>query len=204
MENRPVRRVPASGAVAGIYAGVDLELGVHHAPANRLIRFALGAVEEVSEAQQEILNPLGINCLRELPGRGFRVWGARTISSDSEWRYVNVRRLMSLIEEGLEDSLAWAVFQPNNRQLRSDITASVTVFLEGLWEAGALVGRTAEEAFYVRCDEENNPPAEMDLGKLLIEIGVAPVRPAEFVVIRIGRIEDSFEIEERDARPYGR
>jgi phage tail sheath protein FI len=204
VENRPVRRVPPCGVVTGVYAGVDLEQGVHHAPANRLIQFALGPLEDVSEAEQEILNPLGINCLRELPGRGFRVWGARTISRDTEWIYVNVRRLMSLIEEALEDSLAWAVFQPNGPKLRRDITASIHAFLETLWEAGALVGNTADEAFYVRCDEENNPPSAMDLGKLLIEIGVAPVRTAEFVVIRIGRIDDSFEIEERGRAPYGR
>ena len=203
VENRPVRRVPPSGAVVGVYAANDLELGVHHAPANRPVKFAQGAAEEISDAQQDILNPAQINCLREFPGRGLRVWGARTVSSDPEWRYVNVRRLMSFIEEALEESLAWAVFQPNNFQLRSLITAAVTVFLERLWEQGALVGGTAEQAFYVRCDAENNPDSETTKGRLLIEIGVALVRPAEFVVIRIGRVGESFEIEEKQGRAYG-
>jgi uncharacterized protein len=203
VENRPVRRVPPSGAVVGCYAANDLELGVHHAPANRLVKFAQGAAEEVSDGQQDVLNPAGINCLREFPGRGLRVWGARTVSRDPEWRFVNVRRLMSFVEEALEEGLQWAVFRPNGFQLRSLITASVTVFLERLWEQGALVGARAEEAYFVRCDAENNPDSETARGKLLIEVGVALVRPAEFVVIRIGRIDESFEIEERQGRGYG-
>jgi hypothetical protein len=203
VENAPVRRVPPSGAVVGGYAANDLELGVHHAPANRPLKFTQGAAEEISDGQQDILNPAGINCLREFPGRGLRVWGARTVSSDPEWRFVNVRRLMSFIEEALQKGLEWAVFQPNGYRLRSLITASVTVFLDRLWEQGALVGASADEAFYVRCDAENNPDSETASGKLLIEIGIALVRPAEFVVIRIGRVDESFEIEERQGRGIG-
>lgn len=203
VEKRPVRRVPPSGGVVGVYAANDLEVGVHHAPANRVVKFAQGAAEPLSDGEQDLLNPMGINCIRDFPGRGLLVWGARTVSSDGDWRYVNVRRLMSFIEEALEEGLAWAVFKPNNTPLRSLITASVTVFLERLWEQGALVGTSADEAFYVRCDAENNPPAQAAEGKLLIEIGVAPVRPAEFVVIRLGRVEDSFEIEEKQGRGNG-
>jgi phage tail sheath protein FI len=203
VENRPVRRVPPSGGVAGVYAANDLEQGVHHAPANRVVKFAQGAAEQLSDGEQDILNPMGINCIRDFPGRGLRVWGARTVSSDGAWRYVNVRRLMSFIEEALEEGLSWVVFKPNNTQLRTLIIASITAFLEALWERGALVGTTADEAFYIRCDSENNPPALSAEGKLLIEIGVALVRPAEFVVIRLGRLEDSFEIEEKQGRAYG-
>ena len=203
VENSPVRRVPPSGAVTGIYARVDLEAGVHYAPANRVLKFTQGPVDDVSDGEQDILNPMGVNCIRYVPGRGLRVWGARTVSSDPEWRFVNVRRLMSLIEEALDEGLAWAVFQPNNGTLRSQITASVTVFLESFWERGALVGATPEEAFYIRCDDDNNPPGDMAAGRLMIEIGVALVRPAEFVVIRLGRINDSFEIEEKKGRGYG-
>lgn len=203
VDNQPVRRVPPSGGVVGVYAATDLELGVHHAPANRVVKFAQGATEQVSDGEQDVLNTMGINCVRDFPGRGLRVWGARTVSSDGEWRYVNVRRLMSFIEEALEEGLAWAVFKPNNDDLRSMIIASVTIFLEQLWGQGALVGATADEAFFVRCDAENNPPDAAAQGKLLIEIGVALVRPAEFVVIRLGRLEDSFEIEEQRGRGYG-
>lgn len=191
-----VRAIPPSGQVAGVYARTDLEQGVHYAPANCELRWTQAVAEEVSAVMQEIFNPAGINCIRTFPGRGIRVYGARTVSSDASWRYVNVRRLMSLIEESVEQSLQWTVFEPNNFALRNNIIVVLTGFLESLWQRGALVGRTPDEAFFVRCDSENNPPWLADMGRLLVEVGVAPVIPAEFVIFQIGRTEDTLQIDE--------
>ncbi|MFQ5857428.1 MAG: phage tail sheath C-terminal domain-containing protein, partial [Anaerolineae bacterium] len=127
-----------------------------------------------------------------------RLYGARTVSSDPAWRYVNVRRLLMMIEEAVEDAIQWAVFEPNDFYLRQTLTLAISSFLQALWERGALVGETADQAFFVKCDEENNPPYVSDLGQLIAEVGVAPVIPAEFVVFRIGRTEDELEIIERD------
>ena len=191
-----VRRIPPSGHVAGIYANTDLTEGVFHAPANAALSWAQAFTTDVSANQQGFLNPIAVNCLRVFPGRGLRVFGARTLSSETAWRFVNVRRLISMIEHALLISLQWVVFEPNNEHLWNEITASATGFLEQLWQQGALAGKTAEQAFYVHCNALNNPPADRANGALNIEIGVAPSLPAEFIVFRIGRAADALEVSE--------
>ncbi|MBI5877220.1 MAG: phage tail sheath family protein [Chloroflexi bacterium] len=191
-----VRRVPASGAVAGIFARSDLAYGVHKAPANEEVRWAQTATADINAAEQAVLNPMGINCIRTLAGRGLRLYGARTVSSDPAWRFVNVRRLMLMIEEAVESGVQWAVFEPNNLDLRHNLVVAISSFLETLWQKGALNGRVAEEAFFVTCDDTNNPPGLDDLGRLIVDVGVAPTRPAEFVVVRIGKTADTLELAE--------
>ncbi len=191
-----VRPIPPSGHVLGLMARTDHEAGVHVAPANREFRWVQGATSLVSPELQGVLNPRGINCIRSFAGRGIRLYGARTLSSDPAWRYVNVRRLMMMIEEAVEESVQWAVFEPHSIELRVTLVHAISSFLQAQWERGALVGNTAEEAYFVRCDDTNNPPSEVDLGRLLAEVGVAPVRPAEFIVFRIGRTRDELEIDE--------
>jgi phage tail sheath protein FI len=142
------------------------------------------------------MNVAGIDCLRVFPGRGLRVYGARTMSSDPAWRFVNVRRLVSMIEHALLISLQWSVFEPNTPVLWNTVRLSTSNFLESIWRSGGLVGNTADQAFYVTCDATNNPPATQQQGELIIEIGVAPVIPAEFVVFRIGKSEDALEVTE--------
>jgi uncharacterized protein len=139
---------------------------------------------------------MGINCLRSFPGRGLRVYGARTVSSDPSWIYVNVRRLMMMIEKAAETSLQWAVFEPNNFKLRISVTSALTVFLESIYEAGALAGATDNEAFFVKCDAQNNPPEITDAGQFIAEVGVAPAIPAEFIIFRVGKTQDRLEVTE--------
>jgi phage tail sheath protein FI len=191
-----VRAIPPSGHVAGIYARTDVESGVHRAPANVELRWAAAVVEDVTPELQGVLNPAGINCLRTLAGRGLRVYGARTISSDGLWRFVNVRRLMMMIEEAIETAIQWSVFEPHDLELRRSLITAISSFLDRMWQRGALVGATADEAFFVKCDEENNPPDQVNLGQLIVEIGVAPVRPAEFIVVRVGKTVDGLELTE--------
>jgi phage tail sheath protein FI len=190
---------PPSGHVAGVYARTDLAVGVHKAPANAELAWAQDLAARIDEAEQELLNPEGVNCLRAFPGRGLRVYGSRTVSSDPLWRHVPVRRLLMMIEEALAESLAWAVFEPNDFVLRQSLVLSVGGFLSALWSAGALAGARPEEAFFVRCDEENNPEDAADRGELYLDIGVAPAVPAEFVVFRLGKTEGTFALtEERE------
>ncbi len=191
-----VRAIPPSGHAAGVIARTDRSVGAHKAPANALLEWAQGFSLEVSEEWQALLNPLGINCLRALPGRGLRVYGARTLSSDPAYRFLNVRRLLLLIRRALYISLQWAVFEPHDFYLRQALLLAISGFLAALRRKGALAGATPDQAFFVRCDEENNPPADVALGRLVVDIGVAPVHPAEFVVLRIGRTEDELEITE--------
>ena len=179
--------VPPCGYIAGIYARSDTERGVHKAPANEVVRGAMGVEKQITKSEQDILNPNGINCIRAFPGRGIRVWGARTLSSDASWRYINVRRLFNFVEESIKRGTQWVVFEPNDPMLWSRIRRDVAAFLTMVWSSGALFGRSAAEAFYVKCDEENNPPAQRDLGQVVIEIGIAPVKPAEFVIFRISQ-----------------
>ncbi len=179
--------VPPSGHVAGIYARSDAERGVHKAPANEVVRGANGLAVQVTKGEQDVLNPLGINCIRSFPGRGIRVWGARTLSSDPAWRYVNVRRLFNMIEESIERGTQWVVFEPNDPDLWARVRRDVRAFLTTVWRSGALFGTTPDQAFYVKCDEETNPPETRDLGQLIIEVGIAPVKPAEFVIFRISQ-----------------
>ncbi|OLB36154.1 MAG: hypothetical protein AUH11_12025 [Acidobacteria bacterium 13_2_20CM_57_17] len=192
----PVRIIPPSGHVMGTYAYSDLTVGVHRAPANFELSWIQALQSDVSPAHQGLLNPQGINCLRAFPARGLRVYGARTVSSDPSWIYVNVRRLMMMIEKAVEYSLQWAVFEPNNAQLRLGVTSALTVFLESIYEAGGLAGATDKEAFFVKCGAKNNPPELSDAGQFLAEVGVAPVIPAEFIVFRVGRTQDRLEVTE--------
>lgn len=178
---------PPSGGVAGVYGRVDSTRGVHKAPANEIFRGAIGLKYNLTDTEQELLNPKGINCIREFTGRGIRVWGARTFSSDPEWRYINVRRLFCMVEKAIQDGTNWVVFEPNTRDLWKQITRNLTAFMLRIWKDGALFGDSPEEAFYVRCDDELNPPESIDAGYVVCEIGIAPAKPAEFVVFRISQ-----------------
>lgn len=179
--------VPPSGHMAGVYSRVDNTRGVHKAPGNEIVRTALGLQVQVTKGEQDLLNPLGVNCIRSFPGRGIRIWGARTLSSDASWRYINVRRLFNMVEESIERGTQWVVFEPNDTFLWSRVTRDVSSFLKMVWRSGALFGATPEQAFFVKCDAETNPPEARDLGQLVVEIGIAPVKPAEFVIFRIGQ-----------------
>lgn len=179
--------VPPSGHVAGVWARNDNTRGVHKAPANEVVQGAVGVGMQITKGEQDTLNPFGINCIRSFPGRGIRIWGARTLSSNPSWRYINVRRLFNYVEKSIENGTQWVVFEPNNRKLWARVRRDVGSFLKTVWRDGALFGSTPEEAFYVRCDDELNPPESRDLGRLIIEIGMAPVKPAEFVIFRISQ-----------------
>lgn len=197
------RAIPASGHVAGQYARTDLEVGVHKAPANNPLAWVQDFTVQVNDEVHGILNPVGINVLRSLPGRGLRIMGARTVSSDPDWRFVNVRRLMMMIEEAIDEATQWAVFEPNDFYTRAKLTLAISSFLIALWQRGALAGKTIEEAFFVKCDETNNPPSERDNGRLLADVGVAPSNPFEFVVLRVGRTNNEFEIAESPMKVGG-
>ncbi len=176
--------VPPCGHVAGVWARSDTERGVHKAPANEVVRGALNPAVQVTKGEQDLLNPVGVNCIRSFVGRGIRIWGARTLSSDPAWRYVNVRRLFNYVEASIERGTQWVVFEPNDPDLWSRVKRDVGAFLTGVWRDGALFGLTPDEAFFVKCDGENNPADTRDRGLLFIDIGLAPVKPAEFVVFR--------------------
>jgi phage tail sheath protein FI len=178
---------PPSGYVCGIYARTDIERGVWKAPANEVVRGALRFEPDVNFGQQELLNPLGVNCLRYLSGRGFRVWGARTASSDPEWKYVNVRRYFNYLEASIDRGTQWAVFEPNGELLWANIRGTISDFLFNEWKSGALLGAKPEEAFFVRCDRTTMTQNNLDNGQLICLIGVAVVKPAEFVIFRIGQ-----------------
>lgn len=178
--------VPPSGHLAGLWARTD-GVGVWKAPANEVLRGALDLEYQMTTGEQEILNPVGINAIRAFGVRGIRVWGARTTSSDPLWRYLNVRRLFNYIEDSLLGGTQWVVFEPNDANLWARARRTVNSFLLGLWRQGAMVGATPDQGFYVKCDEETNPRESVDEGRVTIEIGVAAVKPAEFVVIRIGQ-----------------
>ncbi len=179
--------VPPSGHMVGIYNRTDSERCVHKAPANEVILGALDLEINLSKGEQDTLNPIGVNCIRSFPGRGIRVWGARTLSSDGSWRYINVRRLFILVGASLDVGMQWVVFEPNDSTLWAKVRRDVTSFLRAVWRSGALFGTTPEQAFYVKCDAEINPLEIRDLGQLIIEIGLAPVKPAEFVIFRISQ-----------------
>jgi phage tail sheath protein FI len=179
--------VPPSGYMAGVYARSDNERGVHKAPANEVVRGVMAVERQITKGEQDILNPVGINCIRSFPGRGIRVWGARTLSSDASWRYINVRRLFNYVEKSIEQGTQWVVFEPNDANLWARIRRDINAFLTNVWRSGALFGATPTQAFFVKCDEETNPPEVRDLGQVVIEIGLAPVKPAEFVIFRISQ-----------------
>ncbi|APU22245.1 phage tail sheath family protein [Actinoalloteichus sp. GBA129-24] len=186
--------VPPGGHVAGVWARSDVERGVHKAPANEVVRGAVDLQNPLSKGEQDLLNPIGVNCIRAFSGRGIRIWGARTLSSDPAWRYLNVRRLFNYLEESILLGTQWVVFEPNDDRLWASIRRNVSAFLTEEWRRGSLFGRTAEQAFYVKCDAENNPQESIDLGQVICEIGVAPVKPAEFVVFRLAQFSDSTSV----------
>src|SRR3954463_4769813 len=188
--------VPPSGHVAGVYSRSDSERGVHKAPANEIVRGALGLKYNISKGEQDLLNPKGINCIRLMQGGGIRIWGARTLSSDPSWRYINVRRLFIMVETSIERATQWVVFEPNDTKLWKRVNRTISSFLTLVWRNGALMGETPEKAFYVKCDEETNPPEVVDVGQLIVEIGLAPVKPAEFVIFRIGQMPAGGGVEE--------
>ena len=180
--------VPPSGHIAGVFARVDNVRGVHKAPANEAIMGALDVTQPLSKAQQDGLNPAGVNCLRVLNGN-ILVWGARTIGGDAnaDLKYINVRRTLLFLRESIDEGTQWVVFEPNVPGLWQKITRNVTAFLTNVWRSGALFGTTPQEAFYVKCDAETNPPELRELGMVVTEIGVSIVRPAEFVIFRISQ-----------------
>jgi uncharacterized protein len=188
--------VPPSGHVAGIWARNDETRGVHKAPANEVARGVIALETGITKGEHDQLNPVGVNCIRTFPGQGIRVWGARTLSSDPEWRYLNVRRLFNFVEKSILAGTNWVVFEPNDQRLWDSVNRTITAFLRRVWRSGALFGRTPAQAFYVKCDEENNPPENRDVGILTVDIGIAPVKPAEFVVFRISQFSDGTALEE--------
>lgn len=194
-DNKTVE-VPPSGHIAGIWARSDATRGVHKAPANEPVRGALNLTRRITDSEQAALNDNGVNVIRFFQGEGILVWGARTYSpkGDALWRYLNVRRLFNMIEESIEEGTRWIVFEPNNRDLWAAIRRDVEAFLIQFWRDGALFGRTPAEAFFVKCDDETNTPATIQAGKVIIEVGIAPVRPAEFVIFRISQYEANTEV----------
>ncbi len=186
VSERPIF-LPPSGHVAGIYARNDVERGVHKAPANEVVRLAIGFELLLNKSQQEALNPEGINCLRFFEGRGYRVWGARATTSDGEWRYINLRRNFAYLGRSIELGTAWAVFEPNGDDLWANVRRSVDDFLYNEWKNSRLMGLTKDEAYFVRCDRTTMTQADIDSGRLVCLVGVALLRPAEFVIFRIGQ-----------------
>lgn len=180
--------VPPSGHMAGVWARNDTTRGVHKAPANEVVRGAVSLATGLTKGEHDLLNPIGVNCIRAFPGRGIRVWGARTLSSDAAWRYLNVRRLFNYLEESVLNGTQWVVFEPNDDALWARVRRTISAFLVNEWRKGALFGLTPDEAFYVKCDRETNPPESIDAGQVVCEIGVAPVKPAEFVVFRLAQL----------------
>lgn len=188
--------VAPSGHLAGIWARTDALRGVHKAPANEPVRGALDLTYTLTRDEQGVLNQSGVNCIRLFTREGIRVWGARTVADgSSEWRYLNVRRLFNMIEESIGTSTRWIVFEPNDRTLWKSIRRDISAFLTRLWRNGALMGRTPQEAFFVKCDEETNPPDSIDAGMVVTLIGIAPVKPAEFIVFRISQYAGGSETE---------
>ncbi|HEU4742125.1 MAG TPA: phage tail sheath subtilisin-like domain-containing protein [Meiothermus sp.] len=187
----PITRKPAymppSGFVAGIYARNDINRAVYKAPANEVVNLALGFEVFLNKAQQEVLNPEGVNCFRFFEGRGMLLWGARTISSDPEWKYVNLRRYFAYLERSIEKGTQWAVFEPNGNLLWDNVRRTIDDFLFNEWQMGALLGDKPEKAYFVRCDRSTMTQNDLDNGRLVCLIGVAVVRPAEFVIFRIGQ-----------------
>jgi uncharacterized protein len=181
--------IPPSGYMMGMWCRTDETRGIHKAPANDTPKGVIGLAYDVNVREQELLNPMGVNCIRKFPQRGIKVWGARTLvePDNVQWRYISVRRLVSYIERCIEQGTQWAVFEPNDEELWARVTRTIYHFLERLWHEGALFGSNAKEAFYVKCDRTLNTPETIMLGRLYIEVGVSPVRPAEFVIIRLSQ-----------------
>ena len=179
--------MPPSGFVSGIYARNDINRAVYKAPANEVVNLALGFERFLNKSQQEVLNPEGVNCFRFFEGRGMRLWGARTISSDPEWKYVNLRRYFAYLERSIDKGTQWAVFEPNGEQLWANVRRTIEDFLLNEWQNGALLGEKPDKAYFVKCDRSTMSQNDLDNGRLICLIGVAPLRPAEFVIFRIGQ-----------------
>lgn len=185
--DKPVA-VPPSGHMAGVWARTDAERGVHKAPANTPIAGVLNLTYRVTGAEQGDLNSKGVNCIRYFSTEGIRVWGARTrAGEESEWRYINVRRLCIMIEESIKRNTSWVVFEPNDLTLWKSVRNEISGFLSNVYRDGALVGATPEEAFFVKCDAETNPPESVDMGQLITVVGISPVKPAEFIIFKIAQ-----------------
>ena len=184
----PPLHLPPSGFVAGIFARVDIDRGVHKAPANEVVRLAIGLERNVTKTEQDALNPQGVNCLRSLPARGIRVWGARTLASDPEWKYVNVRRLFHYLEHSIDEGTQWVVFEPNSEPLWAKVRQQIADFLHSVWTSGALLGSTTDEAFFVKCDRTTMTQDDIESGRLICLVGIAALKPAEFVIFRISQM----------------
>jgi phage tail sheath protein FI len=182
---------PPGGHVLGIYARTDSERGVFKAPSNEVVRGALDVEFSVTDAVQNVLNPKGINVIRSFPGRGIRVWGARTMASDAEWKYVNVRRLFIFLERSIDQGLQWTVFEPNDERLWGRVADTIRQFLRAQWRDGALQGQTEQEAFFIKCDRSTMTQDDILNGRLICEVGVATIRPAEFAIFRISQISNT-------------
>ena len=194
LTNQP-KLIPPGGHVAGIYARTDTERGVHKAPANETVR-GIRSLQVKIGSEQDFLNPRGINVIRDFPDKGIVVYGARTMSSNPNWRYINVRRLLSFIGKSIEKGTQWAVFEPNNEKLWARVNLTISAFLHGVWKTGALMGTSLEEAFFVKCDKTTMTQDDIDSGRLVCIIGVAPTKPAEFVIFQISMTKEGSKIEE--------
>ncbi|MDP9170936.1 MAG: phage tail sheath subtilisin-like domain-containing protein [Acidobacteriota bacterium] len=179
--------LPPSGFVAGIYARNDINRAVYKAPANEVVNLAISFETVLNKAQQDILNPLGVNCFRFFEGRGYRLWGARTVSSDPEWKYVNLRRYFAFLEHSIDKGTQWAVFEPNGDQLWANVRRTIEDFLLNEWQTGALLGDKPEKSYFVKCDRSTMTQNDLDNGRLVCLIGVSPLRPAEYMIFRIGQ-----------------
>lgn len=189
-----LRAVPPSGHVCGFIAEIDVRVGVHHAPANGALRWVQATTLPLDTAQHGVLNPEHVNAIRAFTGRGLRIFGARTLSSDPDWRFVNVRRLLLMLEKAIRIGTQWVVFEPNNQVTRAKLQLALTSLLLEVWRRGALAGRTADEAFFVRCGEVENPPEATTRGRLTAEIGVAAAKPFEFIIVRVGVSDNALEV----------
>jgi phage tail sheath protein FI len=186
---RVQKLIPPCGHIAGVWARTAKNRGVHKAPANEALMGVVALEQEITRAEQEILNPNGINCIRAFPGTGIKVWGARTLATvgNQSWKYVNVRQLFNFLERSMDRGLQWVVFEPNDQDLWGRVRRTLSAFLLVQWREGKLFGSTPEEAFYVKCDSETNPQEMIDQGRLYVEVGINPVKPAEFVIVKIGQ-----------------
>jgi hypothetical protein len=191
-----VRFVPASGHVAGAFASMDLAVGAFRSAANTQLEWIVSLASDLDAATAAVYNDAQVNCIRALPNRGIRIFGARTLSSDANWLYVPVRRLVSMVESAILTGMQWAVFEPNNATTRALVRRSCTTLLQSLWESGAFAGSSAIQAFQVICDGTNNPQATQALGQLFVDIAVAPVRPAEYIIFRVGQQQGVLEVYE--------
>lgn len=188
--------IPPGGHIAGVYARSDSERGVHKAPANEVLQGAVDLQINLTKGEQDVLNPRGVNCIRAFVGRGIRIWGARTASSDPAWKYLNVRRLFIFMEKSVDLGTQWVVFEPNDEKLWARVKQTISQFLVGVWKDRALMGTTQDEAFFVKCDRTTMTQDDIDNGRLIILVGVAPVKPAEFVIFRIAQVAKGSQISE--------